>query len=180
MRELNESVIWFNRALFVSLALFAILASMLPLGLSADSISMPDILVAMTFAWVVRRPDTAPYFLVVMTALFADIMLMRPIGLWAMLTLLVGEFARAQRRPLREQMFVMEWAVFALVFSVAIGGYMLALNLTFTPGPGIDLMLNHILLTVLTYPLVVGILHWVFRIRAPKTAARSERLGRVT
>ena len=163
----------------MSLALFATLASMLPLGLSADSILMPDLLVAMTFAWVIRRPSTAPYALVFMVALFADIMLMRPLGLWAMLTLLIGEFARSQRRPLREQPFVAEWILFAMVLTVGVGINLLILNLTFTPRPSIDLMVNHIAMTTLSYPFVVAALHWIFRIRAPKTAAGSDRLGRV-
>lgn len=179
MEELNDGILWFNRLLFMSLALFATLAGMLPLGLSADSIVMPDVLLAMTFAWVIRRPSTAPYPIVFLMALFADIMLMRPLGLWAMLTLLLGEFARSQRRPLREQLFVVEWILFVVVFAVFTGINMLVLNFTFTPGPSSDLMLNHILITGLTYPFVVAALHWVFRIRSPRTAAGSDRLGRV-
>ena len=117
--------------------------------------------------------------LVFLMALFADVMLMRPLGLWAMLTLLAAEFARSQRKPLREQMFVMEWVIFGFVFAIAVGASMMMLRLTFTPGPSIDLMLNHIISTVLLYPPVAGILHYVFRIRAPRDAARSDRLGRV-
>ena len=179
MQDINDGIIWFNRALFVSLALFAILAAILPLGLYADALIMPDILMAMTFAWVIRRPETAPYVLVFLMALFADVMLMRPLGLWAMLTLLTAEFARSQRKPLREQMFVMEWVIFGFVFAIAVGASMMMLKLTFTPGPSVDLMLNHMVSTILIYPPVAGILHFVFRIRAPRDAARPDRLGRV-
>ncbi len=180
MRELSESIVWFNRALYASLGLFVILAAILPLGLSAESAVMPDILMAMTFAWIIRRPATAPVFLVFLVALFADILMMRPLGLWAGITVLVGEFARSQVRPLREQMFVMEWLLFAGIFALALLLNNLMLSLAFSPRPNLDLTVNHILLTAAMYPIIVGIMHWIFHIRAPQAAARSERLGRVT
>lgn len=179
MQEFGDSVLWFNRALFMSLGLFVTLAAMLPLGISADAAVMPDLLIAMTFAWIIRRPDTAPLGLVLLLALFADVMLMRPVGLWAMLTLLVAEFARSQTRPLREQMFVLEWLIFSLVFVAAIGLNALILGLTFSPKPGFDLTLNYVINTVAAYPLVVGVMHWVFRVRSPGVAAGPDRLGRV-
>lgn len=179
MNENTDAIIWFSRALFLSLGLFATLAAMLPLGLVADSPAMPDLLIAMTFAWTIRRPESVPFLMVVGMGLFADIMLMRPIGLWAMLTLLMAEFARSQIRPLREQMFVLEWAIFAIVFLLCAAVNSLILNLTFTPGPSGDLMVNYSVATIAAYPLIVAVMHWIFRIRAPKAAAGSDRLGRV-
>ena len=96
-----------------------------------------------------------------------------------MITLLIGEFARSQRRPLREQPFVLEWVLFSVILAFGAGLNLLILNVTFTPRPSFDLMLNHVAMTAVAYPFVVGALHWVFRIRSPKSAVGSDRLGRV-
>ena len=41
--------LWLSRALFVSLALFSMLISMMPLGLTADALPMPDLVFALAF-----------------------------------------------------------------------------------------------------------------------------------
>jgi len=171
--------IWFGRAVFASLSLLVTLAAMLPIGLAAESAVMPDIFFCIAFAWVIRRPQTAPLGLIVCFALLADFLLMRPLGLWTFIILLMSEFVRAQRVPLREQLFVFEWIIFAVVFSFALFVNFMFLKLSFSPTPSFGLMLKYTINTVLAYGVVVAVLHWIFRIRAPKAPGGYKRLGRV-
>jgi len=171
--------IWFGRAVFASLSLLVTLAAMLPIGLAAEASVMPDVFFCIAFAWVIRRPQTAPLGLIVSFALLADFLLMRPLGLWTFIILLMSEFVRAQRIPLREQLFIFEWIIFAVVFSFALFVNFMFLKFSFSPTPSFGLMLNYAVNTVLAYGVVVAFLHWVFRIRAPKAPGGYKRLGRV-
>ena len=48
----------------------------------------PDLMVVFTFIWLVLRPRLIPTPLIAAIFFFADILLMRPIGLWAALMVL--------------------------------------------------------------------------------------------
>lgn len=169
-----------SQALFLGLGLTGILAAMVPLGLPADAPPMPNLVFVLAIAWTIRRPSSAPWGLVFLLALLADIVLMQPIGLWALSTLLATEFARAQRWPIREQMFAVEWAIFAALFALALGFNALILGIVFAPRPSFGLVASYFLSTVLAYPIVVALLYWVFRIRSPHVAHQSRQLGRIS
>ena len=97
----------------------------------------------------------------------------------ALVMIIATEFARAQRIPLRAQVLVVEWVIFAIAMALGLGLNGIILSTTFTPRPGFDLMLNFWLISVAAYPVVCAMLYWVFRIRAPLVSATSDRLGRV-
>jgi len=175
----SPSTIWFGRAVFGSLGLITTLIALLPLGLSAEATVMADLFFCLAFAWVMRRPSTAPIGLILIMALLADFLLMRPLGLWSFIILMASEFARSQRTPLREQMFIIEWFIFALVFAAALFVNMLILKFSFSPTPSFNLMFAFFVSTVAAYPIVVAILHWVFRIRAPQAPGGATNFGRV-
>lgn len=174
----SNSALWLEGAVFVSLGLVTTLISMLPLGLSAETTLTPDLFFCMAYAWIIRRPITAPLGLIFIVALFSDIMLMKPLGLWAFIILMSTELVRSQEKPLREQMFIFEWLIFALLFAVALAANSMLLTLALYPRPGFDLILGYFASTVLAYPLVLAVLHFIFRIRAPKAPGEYSRLGR--
>ena len=169
-----------NQALFFSLGFLFILCAMLPLGLQADAPLMPNLVFALAISWTIRRPASAPWGSIFALALLADVLLMKPIGLWAALTLGLSEFARAQRWAIREQMFLVEWAIFAAVFAFALALNALLLALVFEPRPALPLVLNYFLSTTLAYPVVVLLIHWVFGVRSPRVAHQSKRLSRIS
>jgi len=176
----SPTTIWFGRAVFASIGLITTLIAMLPLGLSAEARVMADLLFCVAFAWVIRRPVTAPITLILIAALLADFLLMRPLGLWAFITLMASELARSQRIPLREQMFIVEWFIFALVFAVALFVNLIFLKFSFSPTPTFTLMLAYFISTVAAYPIIVALLHWVFRVRAPQADGGYARFQRVS
>lgn len=177
---MTGATLYLNQALFAAIAFFAILTAMLPMGLPADSVPMPDLVFAVAFAWTIRSPSTAPFGLIAGVALLADILLMRPIGLWALCLLLATEFARMYRWQIREQLLVVEWGIFAVAFALALSLHSIVLGMAFSPRPGFYLALTYFWSTVIAYPVVVLILHWVFGVRSPKVAASSARLGRLS
>jgi len=159
----SPSTIWLGRAVFASLGLISTLIAMLPMGLSAEANIMADLFFCIVFAWVIRRPSTAPMGMVLVIALLGDFLLMRPLGLWAFIVLMASEFARGQRVPLREQMFIIEWLIFALTFATSLFFNFLFLKISFSATPSLNLMFAFFVSTVVAYPIVVGLLHWVFR-----------------
>lgn len=168
MRNQSTTTLWMKRALFVSLALFTIIIAKVPLGLPADASLTPDLFFALCVAWVIRAPSAATLPLIFGAALCADLIMMRPVGLGALLTVLATEYFRAQRFTLREQMFVIEWLFFLCIFAISLGLQASILAITFAEVPPIDRSLNYILWTALSYPLVVGVVRWVFRISSPQ------------
>ena len=175
----TQSTIWIGRAVFSSIALIVTLTAMLPLGLSAESAVMADLLFCLCFAWVIRRPSTAPVGLIAMLALLADFLLMRPLGLWTFIIIMASELVRSQRVPLREQMFIVEWLIFGLIFTLALLVNLFFLTISFSDRPSFNLMFAFFLNTWLAYPVVVAVLHWIFRVRAPRAPGGYTRLGRV-
>ena len=70
-------------ALWVLIAVVSIALRMLPLG-NAPGWPMPDVLLALTLAWVLRRQAHLPAALIALVFLAEDLFLMRPPGLWAL------------------------------------------------------------------------------------------------
>lgn len=165
--------------LFVVICLTVIYLNLLPFQLAAQTTVMPDLLVAIAAAWVIRRPDSMPLALTAPLFLLADFLLDRPPGLWALLSLLLIEALRSQREILRGGPAPVEWASFSAGLAIALILQALVLQLAVVPRPGGEITLQLFAVTVLCYPLVVIALHWILRVRAPKPAERSRRLGRV-
>ncbi len=168
---------WTNMLLFLLIGMVSIGIPMIPMGLAANSIPFPDLLYVVIVAWIIRRPDSAPMLLVAFLALLGDALLMRPLGLWAVLLLAGSEALRASKRAFRDIPFVLEWAYVAGLFVVLNVLQNLLLLVTFTPMHGFGAVFGHVLRTVAIYPLVVAFLHWGLRIRAPRRDTRPNRVG---
>ncbi|MEM8786676.1 MAG: rod shape-determining protein MreD [Pseudomonadota bacterium] len=161
------------------LGLAAIFFHMLPMQLVPGGLVVPDILLALCVAWVLRRPDGAPLLLVAALVLLADLTQDQPTGLWALLSLFVVEASRGHIEAVRNRPFLYEWGAFAGLLALALVLQALVLTVALVPRPPLDVTLQLFAMTVVAYPLVVAVLHLLIRIRAPKPAERSRRLGRV-
>jgi rod shape-determining protein MreD len=74
--------IWTYRGVFLLLCGVIILGRLLPLGLGTSGLPGPDLLLAFTFAWLLRQPAVVPVVSIVIVFLLADFLLQRPPGLW--------------------------------------------------------------------------------------------------
>jgi rod shape-determining protein MreD len=155
---------------FLLLLSFTVLfVSVLPLDMQVHRLVRPDLLFCLFAAWVIRRPHTTPYFLIAVVALLADILMDRPIGLWALLILLSSEILRMSRGFLKDQMWLLEWLVIVGVFAGCILVQRLTLLINFLSVPPIEKELQYLAATAFAYPLVVAFLHWVLRIRQARS-----------
>lgn len=129
----------------------------------------PDLMLALTLGWVVRRPDMLPAPVIAAYFLFEDLLLMRPPGLWALIVLIASEFLRARTATLRGLSFGIEYAVVTLVMLGAFLAYRAVLAVVMVPQAPLDLSLMVIIGTIAVYPLVVVMSHFVFKLRKPAT-----------
>lgn len=114
--------LWGYRLLFVALAGAVLFFALLPFGSPEGGVPGPDMLVCLTFAWVLRRPDYVPLWLLVPVLLLADILLMRPLGLWTLVLLLATEYLRRRVDPGEAGTF---WSEVANVAGVILGAFVL-------------------------------------------------------
>lgn len=170
----------FQTGLFIILAFACILLPLMPMQLEAEARALPDLLFAFVAAWILRRPNSAPMLLVAALFLLADFVLGRPVGIWALLCLLGSDFLRTQHINLRDQIFPFEFLSFSIVLAIAFVLQTLILGITLVPQPSFSKILEIYVLTLIFYPAIVLILHYVFRVRAPQPEERSKRLGRVS
>ena len=72
MAERNRTHLWAMRLLYVALCGLVMMFHLLPLGQLVSISFSPDVILCLTLACVVRRPDYAPILLIACVALLAD------------------------------------------------------------------------------------------------------------
>ncbi len=149
--------IWVHRAIFVMIALVLFFVRLLPMGADAGSWPGPDILLCVIFAWVQRRPDYLPIWLILLVVLTEDFLLMRPPGLWTALVILASEFLRNRAGQTRELGLIMEWLLIALLMIGILLAYRMVFAMTFLPQPGFGFAMIEVAASILCYPFVVGL-----------------------
>jgi rod shape-determining protein MreD len=143
---------------FVGLSVAMVLVKLLPLGLNAGGWPVPDLLLCLLVAWMIRRPDLLPMPLVAAVFLWADLMLMRPPGLWAALAVIVGEWLRRRQRGLRAAPLVAEPGLLAGLMIAMVLAHWAALTVLFVDQPRLGQQLLQVPVTVLAYPVVAAVL----------------------
>lgn len=142
-------------ALYIALAAVLVAARLMPMSTGALSFPGPDLVLALTLAWVLRRPDQVPVLLIALVALAEDVLLMGAPGLGAALMVLGTEFVRARESSWRDLPFLAEWALVGIVMA----GMMLAgravMAVTFNAQPALGQSVLQLLATLAAYPLIV-------------------------
>jgi rod shape-determining protein MreD len=171
-----------HRMLFLLLAVILFFLRLLPLhNVSAPCSSVdlshcldlvwpgPDLLVCLVFAWVLRRPDYMPFWLIAGVIFAEDLLMMRPPGLWAALVLGGSEFLRSRIPLMRELNFGVEWMLVSAVMATIFVANRLIFTVTLLPKGSLDADLIHLIVTILVYPFVVGVSILAFGLRKPAT-----------
>jgi rod shape-determining protein MreD len=172
------SRLWGYRLLFVWLVSVIVFVRLLPMGDFSGGLPGPELMLALTFAWLLRQPDYVPAPLIVAVFLTADFLFHNAPGLWALLVLGGTEFLRARQATAREIPFALEWALVAGVLAAMVAMNHLILSVMFVETPPAGMFLLQALFTVLVYPAVVGASYLLFDLRRTTSEEVALRGGR--
>ncbi len=175
--------VWTYRILFLLLCVLVIGYKLLPLNLGpADPSTLllegerstqsflavlpaPDILLALTLAWLMRQPAVVPMGSIILVFLLADFLFQRPPGLWTLLVLLASESLRRRRAQMTEFPFLVEWGAFAATVFALLILNRVVLWVLVVDQTTLGLTLAHGIVTVAIYPIVVAVSIFVFGLR---------------
>ncbi|MCG6904677.1 MAG: rod shape-determining protein MreD [Rhodobacter sp.] len=168
---------WLYGSAYLALMVALMLFYLLPTQLGPRGLPGPDLLLCVTILWLLRRPHYVPTLLVAAVFLLADMLFLRPPGLWAALVVLAVEFLRARETSSREQPFLVEWAIVAGVMLAITLAYRLILALFLIDQGGLNLALMQLFVTILAYPVVVLVSRFLFGV-ARMTPGETDARGR--
>ena len=148
---------WRYRALFLAVAALLFFVQLLPLEVNPGRFPGPDVMLLLAIAWVLRRPEYVPVVLVAGIFLLADLLFLRPLGLWTAIVILGLEFLRARSVAMRDWSFLIEWLVVASTITVMFVLNTLVLTIFMVNDAPLGLVILRLIATVVAYPLVVAL-----------------------
>lgn len=157
----------YGTVVFIGVGIALIFAAILPLGSGFASWPGPDLLLAVAFAWIIRKPDIVPVWSIAGVFLLADFVLLRAPGLMAAGMVLASEYIKSREDLTLEVPFALEWTVAASMIASVMVGSSAILVVFGAPAPSLGPMLIKLILTILVYPLVVLVSRLVFGITRP-------------
>ncbi len=167
--------LWQYRLLFVFMSALVGFVHLLPLNPGPGQLPGPDIILLIAFTWTIVRPVYVPILLVAAVFLMADLLFMRPPGLWTALAILGCEFLRSRRILIRNAPFFIEWLLVAAVVCAMMLTNALILAIFGVAQPKIGVTVIHMLYTIICYPLVMILAGRAFGLRKP--TGERENLG---
>ncbi|MCG3266714.1 rod shape-determining protein MreD [Yoonia sp. I 8.24] len=139
----------------------------------------PDLCLAVTIVWVVRRPKFIPVWIIAGIFLLSDLVFQRPPGLWAGMVVWLTEELRKRHRDFRAMPFLGEWSSVALGMFALFATYRLVLAIFALNVPPLGMVLLQLILTIAVYPFVAVFMHYVFgitRVAPGETGSRGQRV----
>ena len=153
------------RCLFFGLCAVVIFLKMLPLTTEPRTIPGPDLLFCLTAAWIMRRPRWAPVGIIVLMHVVADLLFMRPVGLWPALSLLAYEYLRRKAIGSNDVTSAAEVGLVSGCFAALVFANALILAVVGIPQATFGMQLLHVIVTILFYPLVIAFSVYVTGVR---------------
>lgn len=144
--------VWLYRLMFAGLAAAVTFLALLPFGSGEGGIPGPELIVCLIAAWILRRPDYVPVWLLLFVLLIDDALLMRPLGLWTLIVLVMSEYLRRRVDPSQAMSFGSEVALVAGCIAAAFAANHLALLLLLAPTPPVLGQALHAVATIAFYP----------------------------
>ncbi|WP_299813076.1 rod shape-determining protein MreD [uncultured Jannaschia sp.] len=146
--------VWAFRLLFVALSAGILFFALVPFGVGERAWPGPELMVCLTVAWVLRRPDYVPVWLLLPLLLLDDALLLRPLGLWTLLVFLLSEYLRrrvdhAEALPFLSELFLVAGGIVAVFVANHV-----ALVLLLVETPPAHGQALHALATIAFYPVV--------------------------
>ncbi len=140
------------------LSLLLVVASVLPIQLSDFGRVAPNLAIMATFYWAIYRPDLFPASAAFVLGLWLDLLTGAPVGINALVLLLVHWAITSQRRFFQGKSFGVVWWAFALTISGAMALFWVlsaVYHLTLIdPSP----VVFQLLLTIAVFPFLTWLL----------------------
>ena len=167
MAEAVASRIWLGRAAYCATALLLMFIQLMPLDARPDTWAAPDWLLALTLVWIARRPEHLPVYSIAIIFLLADFLFQRPPGLWTAFVVIMTEVLRTRSQGIRNMPFALEWGTVALGIVAMTVGYRAVQLIVMIPLAPLGLTLIQMTMTIVFYPLVVGLAYFIFGLSRP-------------
>lgn len=161
---MSRSVLGY-RLLFVGIALALVFLNLLPLGPASRNFPAPDLLLGLTLCWTLRRPDYVPLSLVALVFFAADVLLMRPLGLWTVIVIAATEYLRRQVQQRESLSIPAETLQIAGLLAAAFLAERLVLILLLADRPPLLGHIGHFATTAVFYPAVVVVSQMLLGVR---------------
>ncbi len=176
MAEIPAVKVLTKQAVFAALAGIILFLYLLPLDTRPDTWPVPDLMLLIAVVWTARRPEFAPVAVIAAVFLLADLLFQRPPGLWAGLVVILTELLRRRSKQIRNMPLLLEW-VFVSVGIVAITlAFRVILAIVMMPQAPIGPTLIQLIMTILIYPVIVGLAHLLFGVTRP-APGQTDSLG---
>ncbi len=148
MADVVDSRPWLGRIIWPVLFAVLVMGALLPFDAIPPVWVGPDLPLALTLVWVVRRPDLVPVPVIALAWFLADLLLQRPPGLMTLLVVLLSETLRRHNSALRGLPFLLEW------LAVSAGIIAVVLAVLLTPQAPLGLSLMQMVMTMIAWPVV--------------------------
>ena len=165
MNTQSFTQLWGMRLTFATVVCIILFFHLLPVSTTPRIWVAPDVLIAFACAWSLRRPEYVPSVALAGFFLLADLLLQRPPGLWAVFALIACENLKTRARSMRDIGFAGEWLTVCIVMTLLALAYRFGLLITFVEPPSLALSFVQLIMTMLSYPLVVAVTHWFLGVR---------------
>lgn len=161
----QASHLWAKRGLYLLLATVVVFLHLLPLDTQPDRWPFPDVLIALTFAWVLRRPDYVPTLSIAAVMLMTDLLLQRPPGLMAALVVMGAAYLRSAAPGMRDVGMIGEWTTVGAVITAVFVLNRIILAILSVQQADLGPVVVQVVLTIASYPLIVLLSRSVFGVR---------------
>lgn len=146
--------VWFYHGVFTVISLVVLFVALLPFDAGEGGWPGPELTLCFVAAWVLRRPDYVPVWLLLILLLLDDALLMRPLGLWTLIVLLTSEYLRRRVDYTEAMPF---WSESGLVAGCIVAAFLanhLALVVLLAETPPVAGQALHAIATIVFYPSV--------------------------
>ena len=144
-----------NIFILFSFSMFLLVAPVSPTNFDLEFSTnvYPDLLTCLVFAILINKPKLFPSYIILLIYILADIILMKPIGLYCALMFVAAELIRKYNNIIRKETFLIHWFIFFSSLIVVQILYLSSHKLFFMPSPQLILLTKQFVLTVFFYPL---------------------------
>ena len=135
-------------------AFLCVLLAAIPYGIPQLGTVMPWLGLMPIYYWSIHEPRYMPYWVAFLIGLWQDVLTGGPLGLFALIFVLVRHFVVSQRLVFFKKPFLVGWWGLALVAIIAAAGGWLVASVYSGSVLAVSPFAVQIMLTIMVYPLI--------------------------